>query len=125
VVYDRLQKKVEEIEATIRQLQLLRDELAPLVERCYENLQISDRECIVLDETNCDRASYERKIVMNTLRVEILGTGCKKCQQLEANARTAIAALNIEAEVLHITDPIEIAQRGVMSTPALTKLSYI
>lgn len=57
---------------------------------------------------------------MNSLQVEILGTGCKKCQQLAANARTAIAALQVEATVLHITDPIAIAQRGVMSTPALT-----
>ncbi len=57
---------------------------------------------------------------MNPITVEVLGTGCKKCQQLEANARDAIAALNLEAEVLHITDPIEIAKRGVMSTPVLT-----
>ncbi|MEG4495322.1 thioredoxin family protein [Microcoleus sp. POL10_C6] len=52
--------------------------------------------------------------------MEILGSGCKKCQQLEANAKEASAALNLEAEILHITDPIEIAKRGVMSTPALT-----
>jgi small redox-active disulfide protein 2 len=53
------------------------------------------------------------------LKVEVLGTGCKKCQQLEANAKDAIASLGIDAEVLHITDPIQIAQRGVMTTPAL------
>ncbi|MEG4860771.1 thioredoxin family protein [Microcoleus sp. K1-B6] len=57
---------------------------------------------------------------MNAREMEILGAGCKKCQQLEANAKEAIAALNLEAEILHITDPIEIAKRGVMSTPALT-----
>lgn len=57
---------------------------------------------------------------MNPIKVEVLGTGCKKCQQLEANARNAIATLNLEAEILHITDPVEIAKRGVMSTPALT-----
>jgi len=56
---------------------------------------------------------------MTSIKVEVLGTGCKKCQQLEANAKEAIAALNLEAEVLHITDPIEIAKRRVMSTPAL------
>lgn len=53
------------------------------------------------------------------LTIEILGTGCKKCQQLEVNARTAAKALNQEAEVSHITDPIAIATRDVMSTPAL------
>lgn len=56
---------------------------------------------------------------MNPIKVEVLGTGCKKCQQLEGNARDAIATLNVEAEVLHITDPVEIAKRGIMSTPAL------
>jgi len=56
---------------------------------------------------------------MNTIKIEVLGTGCKKCQQLEANAKEAIASLNLQAEILHITDPIAIAQRGVMSTPAL------
>ncbi|QKD82723.1 thioredoxin family protein [Thermoleptolyngbya sichuanensis A183] len=62
---------------------------------------------------------------METMKIEVLGTGCKKCQQLEANAREAIAALALEAEVLHITDPIEIAKRGVMSTPALAINSQV
>lgn len=56
---------------------------------------------------------------MSNIKVEVLGTGCKKCQQLEANAKQAIAALNLDAEVLHIKDAIEIAKRGVLSTPAL------
>jgi small redox-active disulfide protein 2 len=56
---------------------------------------------------------------MNTIKVEVLGTGCKKCQKLQANAQAAIAKLGLEAEVTHITDVIEIARRGVMSTPAL------
>ncbi|WP_017307266.1 thioredoxin family protein [Spirulina subsalsa] len=51
--------------------------------------------------------------------VQILGTGCKKCQQLETNVKEAIALLNWDAEVLHITDPLQIAERGVMKTPAL------
>jgi small redox-active disulfide protein 2 len=57
---------------------------------------------------------------MSPIRVEVLGSGCKKCQQLEANAKEAIAALNLEAEIIHITDPIEIAKRRVMATPALS-----
>jgi small redox-active disulfide protein 2 len=56
---------------------------------------------------------------MNTIKVEILGTGCKKCHQLEANAKEAIAALNLEAEVFHLTDTMEIVKRGIMKTPAL------
>ncbi len=56
---------------------------------------------------------------MDTIKIEILGTGCKKCQQLEANAKEAVANLHLTAEILHITDPIEISMRGVMSTPAI------
>lgn len=56
---------------------------------------------------------------MSTIKLEILGTGCKKCQQLEANAKEAIASLNLEGPVLHITDPLAIADRGVLKTPAL------
>jgi small redox-active disulfide protein 2 len=54
-----------------------------------------------------------------TVRIEILGTGCKKCHQLEANAREAVAARNLTAEVEHITDMMKIVERGVMATPAL------
>lgn len=56
---------------------------------------------------------------MSAIKVEVLGTGCKKCQQLEANAKEAIAALNLDAEVVHIKDLMQIAERGVMKTPAL------
>lgn len=48
-VYERLSEKVQEIESTIQQLQTLRDELTPLVAQCHANLQITDRECTVLD----------------------------------------------------------------------------
>jgi small redox-active disulfide protein 2 len=57
---------------------------------------------------------------MDAIKIEILGTGCKKCQQLETNAKQAVTNLNLTAEVSHVTDPIEIAMRGVMATPAMT-----
>ncbi len=50
-VYERLSKKVSEIEDTIRRLQVLHDELTPLVKQCYANLQTTDRECVVLDQS--------------------------------------------------------------------------
>ena len=58
-------------------------------------------------------------ILMTSLRVEILGSGCKKCRLLEANAKAAIAGHQLTAEVAHITDAMEIVKRGVMRTPAL------
>lgn len=31
---------------------------------------------------------------MNAIEIEILGSGCKKCQQLETNAKQAVTKLN-------------------------------
>jgi Thioredoxin domain len=59
----------------------------------------------------------EASHIMDTIKIEILGTDYKKCQQLEDSAEEAVAKLDLAAEVLHITDPVEIAIRGVMSTP--------
>lgn len=52
-------------------------------------------------------------------KVQILGTGCKKCEQLAANAQQAIAARGVAAELVKVTDLGEIMGFGVMVTPAL------
>ena len=54
-----------------------------------------------------------------TVGVKVLGSGCAKCNQLEANTRTALAQLGIDAQIGHVTDFAQIAAYGVMSTPAL------
>lgn len=51
--------------------------------------------------------------------IKILGSGCTKCEKLEAAARTAVTQLGIDAEFDKVTDPAEIASWGVMATPAL------
>ena len=51
--------------------------------------------------------------------IKILGTGCVKCNHLEAAARTAISELGLDIELEKVTDPGEIASWGVMATPAL------
>jgi len=53
------------------------------------------------------------------MKIQILGTGCPKCRQLEANAREAVAAKGIEAEIEKVTDIDKIMEMGVMMTPAL------
>jgi small redox-active disulfide protein 2 len=53
------------------------------------------------------------------MKIRILGTGCPKCKQLEANARKAVEELKIKAEIEKVTDVGEIVDYGVMSTPAL------
>lgn len=51
--------------------------------------------------------------------IKILGTGCKKCITLSENAQQAVNNLGLDAQITKITDVVEIASLGVMSTPAL------
>ncbi len=53
------------------------------------------------------------------MKIEILGTGCPKCEELAANAQQAVTELGLEAEIVKVKDIVEIAERGVMMTPAL------
>ena len=52
-------------------------------------------------------------------KIEILGTGCKKCKELEMAAQKAVKELNSDYEVVKVEDIQEIANYGVTSTPAL------
>lgn len=51
--------------------------------------------------------------------VKILGSGCSNCNQLEKNAKEAVAKLGVEAEFVKVKDFKEIAAYGVLRTPAL------
>lgn len=53
------------------------------------------------------------------MKIQILGTGCPKCKQLEANAREALAKAGVMAEVEKVSDIDKIMEMGVMMTPAL------
>ncbi len=52
-------------------------------------------------------------------KVYVLGTGCPKCRQVAENAKAAVQALSLEAEVVKVDTLPEIAKFGVLSTPAL------
>jgi small redox-active disulfide protein 2 len=51
--------------------------------------------------------------------VEVLGTGCAKCNKLEAMAKSVADKLGVPYEITHVRDINAIVQRGVMTTPAL------
>ncbi len=57
-------------------------------------------------------------------KIQILGTGCAKCEQLYEQAKRAVdelatAGQDCECELEKVTDINEIVSFGVMMTPAL------
>ena len=52
-------------------------------------------------------------------RIQILGTGCPKCQALAENAEAAARELGLEYQLEKVTEIAEIVKFGVIMTPAL------
>ena len=52
-------------------------------------------------------------------KIEVFGTGCKKCVKTEAMIRDRADALGADIDLQHIYDPVEIVSRGIVSTPAV------
>jgi len=53
------------------------------------------------------------------ITIKVLGPGCANCKKLEEVTRTAVALLNVEAEIVKVTDIHEIIANGVLKTPGL------
>lgn len=53
------------------------------------------------------------------LKIQILGTGCTKCNNLADNAKEAAETLGASVEIEKITDLNEIMTFGCMTTPGL------
>lgn len=51
--------------------------------------------------------------------IKILGTGCPNCLKLEASARIAAKELGIDAEIVKVTDIVDISAYGILRTPGL------
>ena len=52
-------------------------------------------------------------------KIEVLGMGWAKCNQLEERAKEAVKELGIEAEVVKVKNIKTITNYGVLITPAL------
>jgi small redox-active disulfide protein 2 len=52
-------------------------------------------------------------------KLQILGTGCPKCQKMAEVAEEAAKSLGIEYDLEKVTDVNQITGFGVMMTPAL------
>jgi small redox-active disulfide protein 2 len=53
------------------------------------------------------------------LTVKILGSGCANCKKLEAVAREAATAAQLEADFVKVTDMRQIMAYDLLSTPGL------
>ena len=53
------------------------------------------------------------------MKIEVLGTGCARCNTAEEIVKQAVLEAGIEAEVVKVKDIREIAKYGVMVTPAV------
>lgn len=51
--------------------------------------------------------------------IQVLGTGCAKCKELEKLVREAVAEKGSDAQVEKVTDIKKIAMMGVFTTPAV------
>lgn len=51
--------------------------------------------------------------------IQILGSGCSKCNQFSANVKQAADDAGIAYKLEKVTDMLEIAKMGVMSPPGL------
>lgn len=70
---------------------------------------------------NCAAKSMEKakKETAEGASVKVLGSGCAKCNQLEAATKAALEQLGMDTSIDHVTDFAQIAAYGVMTTPAL------
>ncbi|MEA3523004.1 MAG: thioredoxin family protein [Campylobacterota bacterium] len=53
------------------------------------------------------------------MKIEILGTGCTKCNELEAKVKQAVAQSGKFVQIEKVADLQKIMAYGVMSTPGL------
>jgi len=53
------------------------------------------------------------------MKIQILGTGCAKCNRLAEATKTAADALSLDYEMEKVTDMLRFADFGVMITPAM------
>lgn len=53
------------------------------------------------------------------MKVQVLGIGCARCQDLEKRVRDTLAEMNVAADIEHVTDLKRFAAMGVFVTPGL------
>jgi len=53
------------------------------------------------------------------VKIEVLGTGCPRCKEVEKRVMDVLAETGIAADIEKVTDIRKFAQMGILSTPGL------
>ena len=53
------------------------------------------------------------------MKIQVLGSGCKKCKELYERTQKAVQSIDSKISVEYITDVQGIVKMGVMSSPVL------
>mgnify|MGYP002635692477 CR=1 FL=1 len=53
------------------------------------------------------------------MEIKVLGPGCPKCQKTEKIVKEVVSESGVSADVVKVTDTMEIAKHGVFGTPAV------
>jgi len=53
------------------------------------------------------------------MEIKVLGPGCPKCEATKKNVVDAVTESGVNANVIKVTDTMEIAKHGVFGTPAV------
>jgi len=53
------------------------------------------------------------------LSIKVLGSGCANCKKVEEIARQAVSIMEVEVEIVKVTDYAEMMQYNILSTPGL------
>ncbi len=70
-------------------------------------------------ECNTETMAQAQTAKTGGASVKVLGSGCAKCNALEASTKAALEQLGMDTTIDHVTDFAQIATYGVMTTPAL------
>jgi small redox-active disulfide protein 2 len=61
----------------------------------------------------------DQKKEKTVLIIKVLGIGCENCKKVEANTMDALAEMNVDADVVHVTEHDAIYAYPILGTPGL------
>jgi len=53
------------------------------------------------------------------MEIKVLGPGCSRCESTRKNVEEAVTESGLNANIIKVTDTMEIAKHGVFGTPAV------